>query len=145
MDVSKADWNMLFEPYAFFEAYNNYLQIDISAENDDDLRQWKGWVESRLRQLTLQIEKDTRGLLQCRPHPVQISDKSRPFHCCYFMGLRRKQGVPAQEGQGFDITATVEKFKKSVGEYTMLKPGMTLHVSHTRRRNIPLFVFSYCP
>lgn len=56
MEASKADWDTLFEPYAFFEAYKNYLQIEITAENADDLRKWKGWVESRLRQLTLKVE-----------------------------------------------------------------------------------------
>lgn len=59
MEKNKADWDTLFEPYAFFEAYKNYLQIDISAENDDDLRNWKGWVESRLRQLTLKVNSTT--------------------------------------------------------------------------------------
>jgi poly(A) polymerase len=51
----KADWSALFEPYPFFEVYKNYLQIDITANDDDDLRRWKGWVESRLRQLTLKV------------------------------------------------------------------------------------------
>ena len=55
MEANKADWDTLFEPFAFFEAYKNYLQIDISAANVDDLRKWKGWVESRLRQLTLKV------------------------------------------------------------------------------------------
>lgn len=55
METDKADWDTLFESYPFFEAYKNYLQIDISAENEDDLRKWKGWVESRLRQLTLKV------------------------------------------------------------------------------------------
>lgn len=53
--MNKADWSTLFDPYPFFEVYRNYLQIDITAENDDDLRKWKGWVESRLRQLTLKV------------------------------------------------------------------------------------------
>lgn len=55
MEGSGMNWDALFEPYQFFEAYKNYLQIDISAANDDDLRNWKGWVESRLRQLTLKV------------------------------------------------------------------------------------------
>lgn len=59
MEKSKVDWDTLFEPYAFFEAYRNYLQIDVSAENADDLRKWKGWVESRLRQLTLKVKFTT--------------------------------------------------------------------------------------
>lgn len=55
MEANKADWDALFEPYPFFESYKNYLRIDISAENVDDLRNWKGWVKSRLRQLTLKV------------------------------------------------------------------------------------------
>ncbi|MED6222445.1 Nuclear poly(A) polymerase 1 [Stylosanthes scabra] len=141
MEASKADWDTLFEHYPFFEAYKNYLRIDITAENVDDLRQWKGWVESRLRQLTLKIERHTYGMLQCHPHPGEFSDKSRPLHYCYFMGLQRKQGVPVNEGEQFDIRLTVDEFKHSVNAYTLLKPGMDIHVSHVKRRNIPNFVF----
>ncbi|KAI4350970.1 hypothetical protein L6164_005372 [Bauhinia variegata] len=141
MEANKADWDTLFEPYLFFEAYKNYLQIDIKADNADDLRNWKGWVESRLRQLTLKIERHTYGMLQCHPHPGDFPDKSRPFHCCCFMGLQRKQGVPVNEGEQFDIRLTVEEFKHSVNLYTMRKPGMEIHVSHVKRRNIPNFVF----
>lgn len=141
MEANKADWATLCEPYPFFEAYKNYLQIEIAAENADDLRKWKGWVESRLRQLTLKIERHTYNMLQCHPHPGDFSDKSRPFHCCYFMGLQRKQGVPASEGEQFDIRLTVDEFKHSVGMYTLWKPGMEIHVIHVRRRNIPNFVF----
>ncbi|MCL7043206.1 hypothetical protein MKW94_018197 [Papaver nudicaule] len=141
MELNKADWSNLFEPYPFFDAYKNYLQIEIKAENDDDLRNWKGWVESRLRQLTLKIERDTFGLLQCHPHPGDFSDKSKRCYCCYFMGLQRNQGVPVHEGEQFDIRATVKEFKNSVGMYTLWKPGMEIYVSHISRRNIPSFVF----
>ncbi|CAJ1936707.1 unnamed protein product [Sphenostylis stenocarpa] len=141
MEANKADWGTLFEPYPFFEAYKNYLQIDISAENADDLRKWKGWVESRLRQLTLKIERHTYGRLQCHPHPGDFPDKSRPFHCSYFMGLQRNLGVPVSGGEQFDIRLTVEEFKHSVNVYTLWKPRMDIHVSHVIRRNIPTFVF----
>ncbi|KAF9591857.1 hypothetical protein IFM89_008903 [Coptis chinensis] len=141
METNKAEWNTLFEPYPFFESYKNYLQIDIAAANDEDLRNWKGWVESRLRLLTLKIERDTYSLLQCIPFPVDFSDKSRAYHCCYFMGLQRKQGVLAKKGQEFDIRATVDDFKLVVGEYNTWKPGMGIHVTHVRRKNIPHFVF----
>ncbi|KAI3407864.1 Polynucleotide adenylyltransferase [Psidium guajava] len=141
MESSKAEWDTLFEPFAFFEAYKNYLQINISAKNADDLRKWKGWVESRLRQLTLKMERHTGNVLQCHPYPGDFSDKSRPFHHCYFMGLQRKPGVPVNEGEQFDIRLTVEDFKRSVNLYTLWKPGMEIHVCHVLRKNIPKFVF----
>ncbi|KAJ4713462.1 Nuclear poly(A) polymerase [Melia azedarach] len=141
MEKNKADWDTLFEPYAFFEAYKNYLQIDISAENDDDLRNWKGWVESRLRQLTLKIERHTYNMLQCHPHPGDFCDKSKPYHCSYFMGLQRKQGVPVNVGEQFDIRLTVEEFKNSVNMYTLRKLGMEISVMHVKRRSLPNYVF----
>ncbi|XP_022750733.1 nuclear poly(A) polymerase 1-like isoform X1 [Durio zibethinus] len=141
MEANNSSWASLFEPFLFFEAYKNYLQIDIAAKNDIDFREWKGWVESRLRLITLKIERDTHGLLQCHPHPSNFSDKSRSFQCCYFMGLRRKPGVDIQEDKPFDIRSTVEEFKQSVEVYTSRKPGMWIHVHHIRRKDIPHFVF----
>lgn len=55
IELNKAQWSALFEPYLFFEAYKNYLQVDIVAADAVDLLAWKGWVESRLRQLTLKV------------------------------------------------------------------------------------------
>lgn len=141
MEANKADWDTLFESYSFFEAYKNYLQIDISAENADGFRKWKGWVESRLRQLTLKIERKTYEMLQCHPHPGDFPDKSRPFHSSYFMGLQRKQGVPVKEGEQFDLSKAVDDFKLAVYQYTLREIGMEIRVSHVKRREIPNFVF----
>lgn len=141
MEANKATWDTLFEPYPFFEAYKNYLQIDINAENADDYRKWKGWVESRIRTLTLKIERHTYNMLQCHPHPGEFTDKSKPFYCWYFMGLQRKKEVPVGEGEQFDIRMTVEEFKQTVNMYSLWKPGMEIRVCHVKRRNIPSFVF----
>ncbi|KAI8531032.1 hypothetical protein RHMOL_Rhmol11G0106100 [Rhododendron molle] len=142
IELNKAQWSALFDPYLFFEEYKNYLQIDIIAADADDLLAWRGWVESRLRQLTLKIERDTYGMLQCHPYPNEYGDSSKPCpHCAFFMGLQRKQGVKVQEGQQFDIRSTVEEFKQDVNMYMFWKPGMDIHVSHVRRKQIPAYVF----
>ncbi|KAK3133929.1 hypothetical protein QOZ80_6AG0542850 [Eleusine coracana subsp. coracana] len=142
IDMNKASWSALFEPFQFFEAYKNYLQVDIIAEDDEDLRLWKGWVESRLRQLTLKIERDTYGMLQCHPYPHEYADPSRQCaHCAFFMGLSRKEGVQIQEGQQFDIRGTVDEFRHEISMYMFWKPGMELAVSHVRRKQIPAYVF----
>ncbi|XP_004510318.1 nuclear poly(A) polymerase 4-like isoform X2 [Cicer arietinum] len=142
IELNKVCWSALFEPYIFFEGYKNFLQIDIVAADVDDLRAWKGWVESRLRQLTLMIERDTFGKLQCHPYPQEYIDASRQCaHSAFFMGLQRKQGEAVQEGQQFDIRGTVEEFRHSVNMYMFWKPGMDIHVSHVRRRQIPCYAF----
>ncbi|XP_057479009.1 nuclear poly(A) polymerase 4-like isoform X2 [Actinidia eriantha] len=142
IELNKAQWCALFEPYLFFEDYKNYLQIDIIAADADDLLAWRGWVESRLRQLTLKIERDTYGMLQCHPYPNEYVDTSKPCpHCAFFMGLQRKQGVKVQEGQQFDIRGTVDEFKQEVNMYMFWKPGMDICVSHVRRKQVPAYVF----
>ncbi|XP_031125822.1 nuclear poly(A) polymerase 4-like isoform X1 [Ipomoea triloba] len=142
IELNNKHWDALFEPYIFFEAYKNYLQVDIVAAHTNDLLAWKGWVESRLRQLTLKIERDTKGMLQCHPYPTEFVDASKPCpHCAFFMGLQRKQGVQVQEGQQFDIRGTVDEFKQDVSMYSYWGPGMDIFVSHVRRKHIPAYVF----
>ncbi|KAJ8555507.1 hypothetical protein K7X08_013003 [Anisodus acutangulus] len=142
IELNKSQWAALFEHYLFFEVYKNYLQVDIVAADNDDLLAWKGWVESRFRQLTLKIERDTNGMLQCHPYPNEFVDLSKPCpHCAFFMGLQRKQGVKVQEGQQFDIRGTVDEFKQDVSMYAYWRPGMDIYVSHVRRKQIPPYVF----
>lgn len=142
IDLNRSQWRALFEPYLFFESYKNYLQVDIVAADVDDLRAWRGWVESRLRQLTLMIERDTYGKLQCHPYPHEYVDTSKQCsHCAFFMGLQRKQGEIIQEGQQFDIRGTVDEFRHSINMYMYWKPGMEIYVSHVRRKQIPSYVF----
>lgn len=89
----------------------------------------------------MQIERDTYGKLQCHPYPHEYVDFSKKgSHCAFFMGLQRRQGEVVQEGQQFDIRATVDEFKKSVYMYNMWKPEMEIHVSHLLRKRIPLYV-----
>ncbi|XP_015061062.1 nuclear poly(A) polymerase 4 isoform X2 [Solanum pennellii] len=142
VELNKSQWPSLFEHYFFFEAYKNYLQVEIVAADNDDLLAWKGWVESRLRQLTLKIERDTNGTLQCHPYPNEFADMSKPCpHCAFFMGLQRQKGVKVQEGQRFDIRGTVDEFKQDVNMYSYWIPGMDIYISHVPRREIPAYVF----
>ncbi|KAJ4805262.1 Poly(A) polymerase [Rhynchospora pubera] len=142
MEENKADWKTLFEQYPFFESYKHYLQIDIMAENEDDFRQWHGWIESRLRILTLKIEKYTYNMLQVHPFPGDFCDKAKPHSCSFFMGLQKKQGSQPNEGENhFDMRGTVEEFKQLVHMYTTWKPGMEIHITHVKRKDIPRFVF----
>ncbi|KAI5060003.1 hypothetical protein GOP47_0024423 [Adiantum capillus-veneris] len=60
------------------------------------------------------------------------------------MGLQRgRAGVPVQvEGQQqFNIQGAVAEFRHAVNSYCHRKPGMEVHVSHIRRKQIPAFVF----
>lgn len=79
IDLNKASWNALFEPFHFFEAYRKFLVVDIVAEDDDDLRLWKGWVESRLRQLTLKVRFVLLISVQCSHGHVRYFTAKKNF------------------------------------------------------------------
>ncbi|KAL1829245.1 hypothetical protein ACET3Z_007657 [Daucus carota] len=142
IELNKSQWKDLFEPCMFFKSYKNYLQLDMVAADADDLRAWKGWVESQLIKLTLMIERDTCGKLQCHPYPQEYVDSSKQSsHCAFFMGLQRKEGEVIQQGQQFDIRGTIDEFRHSVNMYILWKPGMDIYVSHVRREQIPCYAF----
>lgn len=142
IDLRKASWSTLFERYMFFESYKNFIQVDMVSADADDLRAWKGWVESRVRQLTLMIERDTFGKLLCHPYPHDYVDSSKCYaKCAIFMGLQcRKEGAE-ETFQQFDLRATIEEFKQFILMYSYWKPGMDLFVSHFPRRRLPAYVF----
>eukprot|EP01018_Ginkgo_biloba_P015216 Gb_09222 [translate_table: standard] len=141
VEMRKAEWESLFEPHPFFQAYKHYLQIEISANDQHNLRKWKGWVESRIRLLILKIEKNTFGVLQCHPHPRDFKDPSRPHYRCFFVALQRREGAFNVHGQFIDISAVVSEFKEIVNKYRELNRSMNMYVTHVPRKGLPLFVF----
>lgn len=46
-----------------------------------------------------------------------------------------------QDSNQFDIRVTVEEFKSEVINYDNWRPGMSISVSHVRRRELPAYVF----
>ena len=135
-------WDALFQPFQFFKAYKSYLQVDVKvAGGEADLREWKGWVESRLRQLVNRVEMATAGMLLCHPNPKAYAAKPHDLHCTstFFVGLSKPQ-QQQQPQVPFDLRVTTEGFKQEVYTYEFWRPGMELEVSHTRRKDLPSYV-----
>lgn len=54
--VGSLPWSSLFEETSFFENYNYYLQVIVSADNEQRFLSWSGLVEAKLRQLVTKLE-----------------------------------------------------------------------------------------
>ncbi|KAM0896536.1 hypothetical protein ACQ4PT_023123 [Festuca glaucescens] len=138
-------WEALFQPFHFFKAYKSYLQVDVKVAGggEADLREWKGWVESRLRQLVIRVEMATAGMLLCHPNPQAYAAKPNDRHCTatFFVGLSKQQQKQAQVQ--FDLRATAEEFKQEVYMYEFWRPGMELEVKHARRKDLPSYVMDH--
>ena len=51
------------------------------AGGEDELQEWKGWVESRLRQLMAKVKRDTAGELLCHQTPHTYDSEPRGLEC----------------------------------------------------------------
>uniref|UniRef100_A0A0E0H594 Poly(A) polymerase n=1 Tax=Oryza nivara TaxID=4536 RepID=A0A0E0H594_ORYNI len=139
----------IHQPFNFFGAYKSYLQVDVTVTGgeEDDLREWKGWVESRLRLLSARVEADTSGMLLCHLHPQPYAaephnePRRRRRTSSFFVGLSKPLAQPQQQQhQLFDLRATTEGFKEEVYMYDYWRPGMEVAVAHVRRKDLPSYV-----
>ncbi|KAF0892191.1 hypothetical protein E2562_014784 [Oryza meyeriana var. granulata] len=138
-------WGPLFQPFHFFDAYKSYLKVDVTVTGgEDDHREWKGWVESRLRQLSARVEADTSGMLLCHLHPQAYPAEPHEQRrtSSFFVGLSKQMTQPPaqQQQQVFDLRATMQGFTQEVYTYDYWRPGMELAVVHVRRKDLPSYV-----
>ncbi|KAI8328018.1 Poly(A) polymerase [Chlamydoabsidia padenii] len=54
--IGTASWNDLFKENIFFQRYEHYIQMIVSADDHESLLEGAGFIESRLRQLLLRLE-----------------------------------------------------------------------------------------
>jgi len=138
-------WAPLFAPLPFFDTYKHYLQVDVTAASEDAQRRWEGWVESRLRQLVLSVERATQGALALHPWPGELRPKA--LHTAYFMGVHRRAppappaaGGAARQPDSFDLRHAVEDFRLRVYAYQFREEAMECAIKHMRAKDLPPFV-----
>lgn len=145
MKAQQVDWRELFEKHDFFKRYRNYLQIDVSAANHESLRMWQGWVESRLRHLTLKLEQLL--IKQALPHPFPDS-----FHIAgnrqigeiekasFFIGLRFFKILVSTKPfprRAIDLGPAVDEFVHQIKQWPLRSESMNIRISHITNDQIP--------
>eukprot|EP00605_Chrysophyceae_sp_TOSAG23-4_P000983 GSChrysophyteH1.ASY1.ANO1.1083.1 assembled CDS len=148
----------------FFSKYSRYIQIDISADTEDEKRLWFGWVESRIRLLIVGLEQAFSGALCV--HPIANSPDEKlsatistplrgksddidstgsesgtatpiPAMSTFFMGLTLLEA----KGHTINISNTIAQFILKCKYWAGIKPGMHLEVRVINASEIPLWVF----
>ncbi|XP_034230502.1 poly(A) polymerase type 3 isoform X2 [Thrips palmi] len=71
--VGRATWDKLFEPPNFFTKYKHYIVLLASADTPEDQLEWSGLVESKIRHLIGNLERNQHIKLahvnpECFPH-----------------------------------------------------------------------------
>ncbi|KAJ8636269.1 hypothetical protein MRB53_010536 [Persea americana] len=107
-DLTRPDfeWSSLFDPFPYTQRYARFARIFLSAPDDDELRDWVGWVKSRFRSLLLKLE-ELQGF--CDPNPMEFveHDVAEPNTVFYW-------GLSSNGRSSIDVDSLKEEFMKSV-------------------------------
>jgi len=120
VETQNAPWSEVYEVTPFFNNYKHFLWVEILAQNEDTFKKFSGWVESKLRILTIQLEP-VSGMI-VHPNPVQYdmrgSDEEWPFGCAMFIGMAFNKEDGASPGITIDLRSALSQFLDVIDGWT---------------------------
>ncbi|XP_033625951.1 poly(A) polymerase beta-like [Asterias rubens] len=137
----KATWDKLFEATNFFQKYKHYIVLTASAGSVDHHLEWVGLVESKIRILVGNLERNAYiKLAHANPksfNPQEIEEKNDFFASLWFIGLEFK---PIDSSTNVDLTFDIQSFVDTVHRQAisigMLKDGMKIEAKHVKRKQL---------
>ena len=147
--IGEAKWTDVWSDVQFFAKYKTYLQLIITADNEEDFKKWEGWVGSRLKNLVQGVETFSEGAMMAHPGVKKFYDpeKDKEVHCNVFFGLfpnPSTTGGDAREKKKINLNPAIENFQMTVGNYidratgsVNWKPGMGVQIKLLRKKDIP--------
>merc|ERR1719213_793093 len=67
VEAHKAEWSEVHLPFAFFNEFRNFLLLEILAKSEEVYQKFSGWVESKLRILSKQLETNSGMIIHPNP------------------------------------------------------------------------------
>lgn len=134
--AGRKTWDVLFEGNDFFKHHHNYLQVDITANNENDFRSWFGLCESRMRTLIAGLESPSAGVWAwpfAKFFHRRGGSSDEKYVASFFIALR----FANRPVLGPLVTNYLEKVNSWVGR----GEGMELTTNLVLKKNLPLFVF----
>ncbi|KAK1796135.1 hypothetical protein P4O66_009219 [Electrophorus voltai] len=110
---NKAEWSKLFEAPNFFQKYKHYIVLLASASTEKQHLEWIGLVESKIRILVGNLEKNEFITLahvnpQSFPGPKEGNDKEE-FSTMWVIGIDFKK-MEGSEHLNVDLTFDIQSF-----------------------------------
>lgn len=120
VESGRSVFREVYDPAPYFDHYQNFLVVEIMARTDEVFQKFRGWVESKLRHLTKQMENITGIIL--RPNPAQFdqngTDTEWPFGCAMFIALSFFKDHGSFVGQQVDLRQPLRTFVGYVSEWS---------------------------
>uniref|UniRef100_A0A182K1W5 Poly(A) polymerase n=1 Tax=Anopheles christyi TaxID=43041 RepID=A0A182K1W5_9DIPT len=151
--MGKQLWEKLFEAPSFFYRYRHFIVLLVTSSNADDHLEWCGLVESKIRYLIQNLERNQHINLahvnpKCYEQHEQNSattlngadGKPTPFCSLWFIGLEFERS----ENLNVDLTESIQSFTDSVHKHAvhikLLKDGMKIEARHVRRKQLTQYL-----
>ncbi|KAM4693556.1 poly(A) polymerase gamma isoform 2-T2 [Discoglossus pictus] len=141
--IGRADWAKLFEPPNFFQKYKHYIVLTASASTEEHHLEWVGLVESKIRVLVGNLERNEFiTLAHVNPQSFPGSKdfcKDNEFVSMWFLGIQFKK-VENAESVNIDLTHDIQSFTDTVyrqaNNINMLKKGMKIEATHVKKKQL---------
>jgi len=137
--AGKASWERLFEPPNFFCKYRHFIVLEASSSSEEDQLTWEGLVESKVRHLVANLEREAISLAHVWPKSYRSLVEGCDKICCYwFIGLK----VEIKEGSGgqLDLTTPIKAFTdivmRSAIQINVWKTGMKIVADYKKRKEL---------
>uniref|UniRef100_A0AAR2LJZ5 Poly(A) polymerase n=1 Tax=Pygocentrus nattereri TaxID=42514 RepID=A0AAR2LJZ5_PYGNA len=136
---NKADWSKLFEAPNFFQKYKHYIVLLASASTEKQHLEWVGLVESKIRILVGNLEKNEFITLahvnpQSFPGPKEGSENTM-----WVIGIDFKK-MEGSEHLNVDLTFDIQSFTDTVYRQAisskMFEPDMKITAMHVKRKQL---------
>ncbi|XP_051951462.1 poly(A) polymerase type 3-like isoform X1 [Xyrauchen texanus] len=140
---SKADWSKLFEAPNFFQKYKHYIVLLASAQTEKQHLEWVGLVESKIRILVGNLEKNEFITLahvnpQSFPGPKEGNDKEE-VSTMWVIGIVFKK-MEGSENLNVDLTFDIQSFTDTVYRQAitskMFEQDMKITAMHVKRKQL---------
>ncbi|KAK9510070.1 hypothetical protein O3M35_004933 [Rhynocoris fuscipes] len=140
--IGKASWDKLFEAPNFFLKYKHFIVLMASSGNGEEQLEWCGLIESKVRHLVGNLERNQHILLahvnpECYPGPPTPPGDAAPSPTSmWFIGLVFKKS----ENLNVDLTYDIQSFTTSVHRQAtvikMIRDTMKIEARHVRRKQL---------
>lgn len=139
----KSDWSKLLEPPNFFQKYRHYIVLTASASTEENHLEWVGLVESKIRVLVGNLERNefiTLAHVNPQSFPGNKEHhKANNYVSMWFLGIIFRR-VENAESVNIDLTYDIQSFTDTVyrqaNNINMLKDGMKIEATHVKKKQL---------
>ncbi|XP_065445697.1 poly(A) polymerase gamma isoform X1 [Chrysemys picta bellii] len=143
----KSDWPKLLEPPNFFQKYKHYIVLTASASTEEHHLEWVGLVESKIRVLVGNLERNEFiNLAHVNPQSFPVNKehcKESNYVSMWFLGIIFRKMENA-ESVNIDLTYDIQSFTDTVhrqaNNINMLKEGMKIEATHVKKKQLHYYL-----